>query len=133
MQLSNRFSINSLTPWSFVSELTVRFISIIQEKQSAWVFKEVHCIHVCMQRFGALVLLLTLSPIMLLTWIAIRTESQGEVIYTQVRIGLLGRRFRIYKFRSMYIPEDPKYVDTSHLASDRQGICKKIFKYPKNN
>jgi sugar transferase (PEP-CTERM system associated) len=41
------------------------------------------------------------SPLMILTAIAIRVESPGPVIYTQERVGLHGRKFRIFKFRSM--------------------------------
>jgi sugar transferase (PEP-CTERM system associated) len=42
-----------------------------------------------------------LSPLMALTAIAIRIESPGPVVYTQERVGLYGRKFRIFKFRSM--------------------------------
>ncbi|HEV2664647.1 MAG TPA: TIGR03013 family XrtA/PEP-CTERM system glycosyltransferase [Blastocatellia bacterium] len=41
------------------------------------------------------------SPLMALTAIAIRIESPGPVVYTQERVGLHGRKFRIFKFRSM--------------------------------
>jgi sugar transferase (PEP-CTERM system associated) len=41
------------------------------------------------------------SPLMILTAIAIRIESPGPVIYTQERVGLHGRQFRMFKFRSM--------------------------------
>src|SRR5262245_13262846 len=40
-------------------------------------------------------------PLMILTAIAIRIESPGSVIYTQERVGLHGRKFKIFKFRSM--------------------------------
>ena len=40
-------------------------------------------------------------PIMALTAIAIRIESPGPVVYTQERVGLRGRKFRIFKLRSM--------------------------------
>jgi sugar transferase (PEP-CTERM system associated) len=40
-------------------------------------------------------------PLVILTAIAIRIESQGPVIYTQERVGLHGRKFKIFKFRSM--------------------------------
>jgi sugar transferase (PEP-CTERM system associated) len=40
-------------------------------------------------------------PLMILTAVAIRVESPGPVFYTQERIGLHGRKFRIFKFRSM--------------------------------
>jgi sugar transferase (PEP-CTERM system associated) len=42
-----------------------------------------------------------LWPFMLLTAIAVRLESKGPVLYHQIRIGLNGKPFRIYKFRSM--------------------------------
>ncbi len=41
------------------------------------------------------------SPLMILTAVAIRIESPGPVIYTQERVGFQGRRFKIFKFRSM--------------------------------
>lgn len=42
-----------------------------------------------------------LWPFMLLTAIAVRLESPGSVLYHQQRVGLNGKLFRIYKFRSM--------------------------------
>lgn len=44
---------------------------------------------------------LVLWPFMLLTAIAVRLESPGAVLYHQTRVGLNGKPFRIYKFRSM--------------------------------
>lgn len=45
--------------------------------------------------------LILLWPIMLITALAVKLESPGPVLYHQVRVGLNGRNFRIYKFRSM--------------------------------
>lgn len=45
--------------------------------------------------------LLVLWPFMLLTALAVKLESPGAVLYHQIRVGLNGRSFRIYKFRSM--------------------------------
>ena len=47
---------------------------------------------------GALVLL---SPIFIIVAIAIRLESKGPIFFSQERIGLYGRPFKMYKFRSM--------------------------------
>lgn len=44
---------------------------------------------------------LVMWPLMLLTALAVRLESPGSVLYHQTRVGLNGRHFRIYKFRSM--------------------------------
>lgn len=50
---------------------------------------------------AASILLLMLSPLMLLAGIAIKLESPGAVFYSQLRNGLHGKPFRVYKFRSM--------------------------------
>ena len=47
------------------------------------------------------ILLLIASPVMLLTAIAIKLESEGPVIYRQERVGLGGKIFMCLKFRSM--------------------------------
>jgi sugar transferase (PEP-CTERM system associated) len=41
------------------------------------------------------------APLMVLTALAIRLESPGPFLYSQVRAGEFGRLFTIYKFRSM--------------------------------
>lgn len=40
-------------------------------------------------------------PIWLLAALAVKLEDGGDVFYSQVRAGRHGRRFRVYKFRSM--------------------------------
>ncbi|BAY12880.1 sugar transferase [Calothrix sp. NIES-2098] len=47
-------------------------------------------------------LLIFLFPLMLLAIVAIKLDSPGSVFYSQVRTGLYGKPFRVYKFRSMY-------------------------------
>jgi sugar transferase (PEP-CTERM system associated) len=48
-------------------------------------------------------LLALLSPLMLLTAIAIKLDSPGPVLYRQERVGLRGRSFMCTKFRSMRV------------------------------
>lgn len=50
--------------------------------------------------------LIVFSPLFLIIWIAIRLESSGPAIFSQERIGYLGRPFTIYKFRSMRIDSE---------------------------
>ncbi len=47
--------------------------------------------------------LIVLSPLLLLTAILVRLDSPGPVFYAQERVGMNGRRFRMYKFRSMRV------------------------------
>ncbi len=41
-------------------------------------------------------------PIWLAVVVAIKADSRGPAIFVQERVGLHGRRFRFYKFRSMH-------------------------------
>jgi len=44
-----------------------------------------------------------LSPLLLLTAVAIRMDSPGPVFFLQKRIGLMGKPFQVVKFRSMRV------------------------------
>jgi exopolysaccharide biosynthesis polyprenyl glycosylphosphotransferase len=54
---------------------------------------------------SGIALMLTL-PMLLLAAVAIKLTSPGPVLYCQERVGYRGRRFRILKFRSMYVNSD---------------------------
>ena len=55
--------------------------------------------------FAALALVI-FSPLLLLTAVAIKLDSEGPVIFRQRRRGFNGREFAIYKFRTMTVLED---------------------------
>jgi len=69
----------------------------------------------------ALIFLIILSPVIAVIALMVRLESPGSPVFRQERVGKGGRRFTLYKFRSMYIDND----DTKYKAF--------ITKYIKEN
>ena len=63
----------------------------------------------------ALFALVFLSPIMILTMLAIRLESRGKVYYLSKRVGANYKIFDFYKFRSMYHDADKRLKEVAHL------------------
>lgn len=53
--------------------------------------------------------LLVLSPVFLVTAVAIKLEDNGPVIFTQPRAGKDMKPFRLYKFRSMYVNAEKEF------------------------
>ncbi|MGH8743057.1 MAG: sugar transferase [Burkholderiales bacterium] len=58
----------------------------------------------------------TLLPMLLMIAIAIKAGSKGPVLFKQERVGLLGKRFIIFKFRTMIAGADTAVHET-HAAS----------------
>lgn len=56
--------------------------------------------------------LVTLSPLFIVLYLLIRTESKGGGFYSQERIGKNGKSFKLFKFRSMRIGSDKKGLIT---------------------
>ncbi|WP_026285531.1 undecaprenyl-phosphate glucose phosphotransferase [Vreelandella zhanjiangensis] len=66
-------------------------------------------------RMLGLVLFILFSPVMLGVAIAIRWKMGGPVLFKQERHGLDGKRFKIYKFRTMHLHESSVTKQASHL------------------
>ncbi len=72
----------------------------------------------------SLLLLIIAVPICILTCIAIYVELRVNPIYTQKRIGLNGKVFKIYKLRSMYInaeKDGPKWASENDERITKVG------------
>lgn len=59
--------------------------------------------------------LLLLSPLFILTAVAIRLESKGPAIYTSQRVGSNYKIFGFLKFRSMYVDADRRLSEFKKL------------------
>jgi exopolysaccharide biosynthesis polyprenyl glycosylphosphotransferase len=67
----------------------------------------------------SLFFLLLLTPVLLIVAIAIRLGTVGPVFFKQARVGRNGKRFEIYKFRTMYT-ESPAYMDSPASREDHR-------------
>ncbi len=76
--------------------------------------------------------LVLLGPFFLLLAMAIKLESPGPVFYRGVRVGLSGRPFRIYKFRSMVQDAERKGASSTSTVDrrvTRMGRLIRKFKF----
>ncbi len=74
--------------------------------------------------------LLLLSPIMLLVALLIKMTSRGPVLFSQVRIGQGGKKFRLYKFRTMVVNSESLKGQLKKL-NEKSGPVFKIKKDPR--
>lgn len=51
----------------------------------------------------SLIMIIILSPVLLAITVFIKLTSPGPIVYRQTRVGLRGRQFNLYKFRTMVV------------------------------
>ena len=80
--------------------------------------------------FAASVMLVTFSPVLIAISIMIVRDSKGGVFYRQERVTQYGRKFRIFKFRTMVANADK--IGTQVTVSNDSRVTKvgeKLRKY----
>ncbi|MFZ2399909.1 MAG: sugar transferase [Smithella sp.] len=88
--------------------------------------------NIVFDRAGSVMALLLFSPLFLIIAAAIKATSPGPVFFRQERVGLHGKTFLFYKFRSMTTNNDPlqhkeyitKYINQQKSAAVEPGIFK---------
>lgn len=74
---------------------------------------------------ASLIGLIILSPLFLIVAICIKSEDwKGPVFYSQIRLGVNGQPFKMYKFRSMVVYADKKI----QKLSDKNEVDGAMFK-----
>jgi lipopolysaccharide/colanic/teichoic acid biosynthesis glycosyltransferase len=85
-------------------------------------------IDVCTTGLG----LLVLSPLLTLVAVAIRIDSKGPLFFAQERIGEHGRRFKMWKFRTMVVNADAlKDQLAKQCATATDGVRFKMVRDPR--
>ena len=79
---------------------------------------------------GTAFLIFGLAPLLITIALVIKLSSRGPILYRQRRIGLHGREFVLFKFRSMYVDAEERLKELQHL-NEMTGPVFKITKDPR--
>ena len=78
----------------------------------------------------SVVALLFVAPVLVFVALLIKVASPGEVFYRAQRVGLKGKKFVCYKFRTMVSDADER-KDSLRAENERSGPCFKIAADPR--
>jgi len=84
-----------------------------------------------MDIFGSLGAIIMLMPMFIIVAIWLKLDSPGPLIYRQIRIGLYGRPFYFYKFRSMFIDSDARRAALEKENESKDGVLFKMKNDPR--
>ncbi len=87
-------------PSFFQTEEVKTYYEKLEKRKASLVIKRIFDFTV------ALIAIIILSPIYLILALAIKLDSEGPVFYRQERVTTYGRKFRIFKFRTMVVNAD---------------------------
>ena len=87
-------------PKEFQNDAVKKYYEIVSRKKISLLFKRIFDIF-----FSILILLILFIPIIIIS-IAIKLDSNGSVFYRQERVTQYGKKFRIFKFRTMVTNAD---------------------------
>ena len=71
---------------------------------------------------SAIALIIIAIP-MLIIFVIMYLDDPGNIIFSQYRVGMGGRRFKLYKLRTMY-HDTPKYMSTSEVDDPNKYITR---------
>lgn len=80
--------------------------------------------------FGSLLGIILISPILASIAIAIKLDSEGPILFKQQRIGLYGKEFYMYKFRSMKKNAEAE-LEQIRSQNETNDVMFKMFEDPR--
>ncbi|MBD2197368.1 MULTISPECIES: sugar transferase [Calothrix] len=81
--------------------------------------------------FATILFLMFFFPVYLAIALAIKLDSPGPVFYKQIRVGLHGKEFKVWKFRTMRTDADKLQKELEALNETKDGILFKIKDDPR--
>jgi exopolysaccharide biosynthesis polyprenyl glycosylphosphotransferase len=105
---------------SFVHGFNLK--ELLPQNMPAWEAYLKRFMDICVASIG----LILASPILLITSIIVKLDSQGPILYTQERVGQYGKKFHVHKFRSMIVDAE---VDGPQWAQKKDPRITRIGKF----
>lgn len=111
-------------PEEFQNDEVRRYYDILSKKQASVIFKRAFDLFV-----SVILLIFLIIPIAVIA-IAVKCDSKGPVMFRQERVTKYGRRFKIFKFRTMVVnAENLGTMVTTDSDSRVTRIGRKLRKY----
>ncbi len=125
--LSRRFAA-AQTPWGRFW-LNARFQQQLLRAQ--WMGMGTETLKRAFDILVSAVVLLLLSPLFLAIAVAVWVEDGGPMIFAQPRVGQYGRRFKMYKIRSMCLDAEARLQELLLKNQHKEGITFKLKEDPR--
>lgn len=107
-------------PHKFINEHVQKYYDTLYKRRKELLYKRIFDVVV------SIILLIIILPLIILVSILIKIDSNGAVIFKQIRITQYGKRFKILKFRSMYV----NFENTgNYLTIKNDSRVTKVGKY----
>jgi exopolysaccharide biosynthesis polyprenyl glycosylphosphotransferase len=103
---------------------TIRFKSLAIFGFNFWLKRVIDIV-------GSFTILLLISPILLFIAFLVKQTSPGPIFYRQARVGLKGRRFQVWKFRTMVQNASELQQELEAQNEVKGGVLFKIKKDPR--
>ncbi len=117
-------AVNRKMKHAYINSLPMMLYRAVEDNQIKLFTKSI------IDKIGAVVGIIIFSPIMLLTALAIKIEDRGPIFFNQIRSGINGKQFHLFKFRTMCINAEEKKAELEKL-NEMSGPVFKITNDPR--
>ena len=89
------------------------------------------CVKRVIDLYGSLICLVIVAPVMLVIALLVRIDSDGPILFRQMRRGYRGQLFRVLKFRTMMIDAEQWLADLEYSNESGGGVLFKLRDDPR--